>query len=311
MFDLEGVLHVISVKKPLRVVLQFENHLVSSALSVYRFLSAKLERNVQLIIAADSTWSSSVDDITAAHVDSDLLVYFGSDYGTTSSSLPLLMVPELIDFSCYKAQLAIQELCSQAILGESTGVLLYEPGCMWAAVKIGFQLSLHVARPKSLIAGTLEVSSSFDARTMEHIAGLCFPKLTLAEGDHRHFVYIGNNAELVDKIMLNASSSALIWYEPKSGKAKTLIGKDSKLLQERYAIVSKVEKATTIGIILGSMGINAESTKKLIYRLERLLKAAGKSFYTFVMGRIEESKLENFPEVVLTMKLLLLMLFYI
>lgn len=296
MFDLEGVLHVILARKPFRVVLQFENHLVSSALSVYRFLSTKVDHNVQLIIAADSTWSSSADDITAAHVDSDLLVYFGSDYGTTSSSLPLLMVPELIDFDCYKAQETIQDLCSQAVSSESTGVILYEPGCMWAAMKIGFQLSLQVARPQSMIAGTLEVSSSFDPQTMEHIAGLCFPKLTLLTSD-RHFVYIGNNAELVDKIMLNASSSVLIWYEPQSGKAKTLLGKDSKLLQERYAIVSKVEKAQTIGIILGSMGISPANTKQLIYRLERLLKAAGRSFYTFVMGRIEESKLENFPEV--------------
>ena len=35
----------------------------------------------------------------------------------------------------------------------------------------------------------------------------------------------------------------------------------------------------------------------IIYRLQALIKEAGKKLYTFSMGRLNEAKLSNFPEV--------------
>ena len=43
-------------------------------------------------MAADSTFGSSVDDISAEHVDSDVLVYFGSDL-SSSGAMPVMVVP--------------------------------------------------------------------------------------------------------------------------------------------------------------------------------------------------------------------------
>ena len=52
-----------------------------------------------------------------------------------------------------------------------------------------------------------------------------------------------------------------------------------------------------MGIIVGSMGLNDTVTRALVCRLEKLITSASKKHYTFVMGRLNEAKLCNFPEV--------------
>jgi len=45
------------------------------------------------------------------------------------------------------------------------------------------------------------------------------------------------------------------------------------------------------------MGLTAASTRELVSRLQTLATAAHKKTYTFIMGRLNEAKLCNFPEV--------------
>jgi hypothetical protein len=45
------------------------------------------------------------------------------------------------------------------------------------------------------------------------------------------------------------------------------------------------------------MGLSGEVTQAIVGRLEILIKAAKKNSYVFVMGRLNEAKLCNFPEV--------------
>jgi len=58
-----------------------------------------------------------------------------------------------------------------------------------------------------------------------------------------------------------------------------------------------VKDASVIGIIVGSMGLTADSTNHLLKRLQTLIYHSGKKHYTFVMGRLNEAKLCNFPEI--------------
>lgn len=45
------------------------------------------------------------------------------------------------------------------------------------------------------------------------------------------------------------------------------------------------------------MGLTGSITNDLTHRLKELITAAGKKYYTFVMGRLNEAKLCNFPEI--------------
>ena len=67
--------------------------------------------------------------------------------------------------------------------------------------------------------------------------------------------------------------------------------------RERYGGVSRVRDAAIIGIIVGSMGLTSELTTATVNRLRRMIQAARKHSYVLVMGRLNEAKLCNFPEI--------------
>ena len=48
---------------------------------------------MNIYISADSTFGSSVDDVSALHVNGDIIVHFGSDL-SGSGSIPVMIVPK-------------------------------------------------------------------------------------------------------------------------------------------------------------------------------------------------------------------------
>ena len=49
--------------------------------------------SLSLYISADSTFGSSVDDVSALHVNGDVIVHFGSDL-SGSGSIPVMIIPK-------------------------------------------------------------------------------------------------------------------------------------------------------------------------------------------------------------------------
>eukprot|EP00607_Mallomonas_marina_P008835 CAMPEP_0182424892 /NCGR_PEP_ID=MMETSP1167-20130531/11154_1 /TAXON_ID=2988 /ORGANISM="Mallomonas Sp, Strain CCMP3275" /LENGTH=361 /DNA_ID=CAMNT_0024605047 /DNA_START=652 /DNA_END=1738 /DNA_ORIENTATION=+ len=110
-------------------------------------------------------------------------------------------------------------------------------------------------------------------------------------------IFIGVKDEIVNNISLRLSLSVLLAYRPNTHDLRTIRGEHTRYFQERYGGVSRVKEASVIGILIGSMGLTGELIQTCIARLQRLITAAGKIHYTLVMGRLNESKLANFPEI--------------
>jgi diphthamide biosynthesis protein 2 len=109
--------------------------------------------------------------------------------------------------------------------------------------------------------------------------------------------YIGDKREQISASMLRLSNYPAVSFSPTSGTVSVSIGSETREFQERYGGVSKVKDAEIIGIIVGSMGLGEGTTNLLIDRLQKLIVASGRKYYTFVMGRLNEAKLCNFPEI--------------
>ena len=109
--------------------------------------------------------------------------------------------------------------------------------------------------------------------------------------------YIGNNQSQLQAIMLKVPFSVITHYNPQDKSCMQRVGEKTKDFTGRYGGISRVKDANIIGIIVGSMGLTGELTRAVITRLQTLISAAGKHHYTFVMGRLNEAKLCNFPEV--------------
>ena len=109
--------------------------------------------------------------------------------------------------------------------------------------------------------------------------------------------YIGDKKEQLSNIALRLAEKSIVSFSPINRCVEIINGQESKEFFERYGGVSRVEDAEIIGILVGSMGLTGSVTKELLTRLQRLIISSGKKFYTFVMGRINEAKLCNFPEI--------------
>lgn len=140
--------------------------------------------------------------------------------------------------------------------------------------------------------------SKFDsvAADMESIGGLYFnPEAVM---NAHTVIYIGEKKEQLVGILLRLSDCRVISCSPQSSNKMELHrGQETKEFRERYVGVMRVKEAEIIGLIVGSMGIDDATMRTLVDQLTRYIEAAGKKCYCFAMGRINEAKLCNFPEI--------------
>lgn len=83
LFDLMNIKKIIRENNFKIITLQFPDHLLGCSVEVYLRLLRDGDPDVNFFIAADSTYGSSVDDVSAIHVGSDALVYFGDDLSSS------------------------------------------------------------------------------------------------------------------------------------------------------------------------------------------------------------------------------------
>lgn len=176
---------------------------------------------------------------------------------------------------------------------------------------------------------TAPVQSSVDSSEVQ-IGGLFLPNTVLSAPEEWTAIYLGNKLEQLEKVILRISHSIIFQsnldlysenytlskvpapeeykFEVTKGSSSyelpeelennsTLYNLQQQILSLRYSNTLRVKKAKIVGIILSSMGIHHQYTQSLIDRIELILKTANKKFYTFVMGRLNEAKLCNFPEI--------------
>lgn len=67
------------------------------------------------------------------------------------------------------------------------------------------------------------------------------------------------------------------------------------LLRRRYALLTRLTTAPIIGILINTLSV--ASYMSMLSHLKRLIRAAGKKSYTFVVGKVNAAKIANFAEV--------------
>ena len=98
-FDLDAIIDIIRRNSFRTVVLQFPDDELQYSIDVHDYLRDHLDstccvtadtccgNEVELFIAADSTWGSSIDDVSAMHCNCDVLVYFGTDLSSSGGPM--------------------------------------------------------------------------------------------------------------------------------------------------------------------------------------------------------------------------------
>lgn len=276
------------------------NYFVSGT-DVYAEVVNFVNDDCDVYIAADSTFGSSVDDISAAHVDSDLLIYFGSDM-SASGTIPVMVVPQQ---NAVNDQILLETLRNYVGGQERLPTLLiYDPSYS-RFVKQHFSQLVDMIGIENIgaLPPCADISSWSPAVRVEsvpdnteNVGGLLFSPQSVSSA--QAVVYIGEKQEQLVSVLLRLSGCTVTAISPLDDySAVCHRGVDSVEYRERYAGVMRAADADIIGVIVGSMGLSDVTMNTLVHQVQTLIHAAGKKSYTLVMGRLNEAKLCNFPEV--------------
>ncbi|KAI9485458.1 MAG: diphthamide biosynthesis protein 2, partial [Benjaminiella poitrasii] len=107
--------------------------------------------------------------------------------------------------------------------------------------------------------------------------------------------FVGAESLTLTNIMMVYNKCPLYTYNPKTKEARKESVAVNRMLMKRYFLVQKAKDATTIGIVVGTLGV--ASYLNIIDHLKRIIKASGRKAYFFVMGKLNVAKMANFMEV--------------
>lgn len=326
-YDLVALMAIIAKHSYSRVVLQFPDEELEFCVPVYDYLSSNFPSSTEIYVTADSTWGSSIDDVSAMHCDGDVLAYFGTDL-SSSGTIPVIIVPPRKPITIDHCFESVKESLHSSVENTETLniALFYEPGYVSACEELSEQLrscgkveiaalpvqaDLQNWKPqldKKTLPSLSEIKEGSGSSTSSEqivVVGGLIVSQTVLEDTSTVVVYVGDKPEQIVNILLRVSENTVIHYSPaeyatttSSTAVRVLKGTESREFRERYGGVLRVKDARIVGIIVGSMGLTGELTKEILHRLQTLIRAAHKRYYCFVMGRLNEAKLCNFPEVI-------------
>eukprot|EP00124_Ichthyophonus_hoferi_P001978 Ihof_evm10s120 gene=Ihof_evmTU10s120 len=146
------------------------------------------------------------------------------------------------------------------------------------------------------------VESTNDKEGEESIANGVFKKcgrlVELPEGtDLSDFtaVFIGKEGLTLTNLMMNFNKCKFASYNPLNRKGRLETMNVNMALMRRYYLVEKAKDANVVGILLGTLGV--ADYMGILSHLKKVIAKAGKKSYCFVMGKVNEFKVANFPEI--------------
>lgn len=289
-FDIDGLVDLLQRNDLQEVVLQLADEFLSVSVEIYLELQSRLPA-ASFYVVANSSSDFAIDDTAASHVNGQVIVYFGSLLEATSNR-PVIVMHPLRSFDVSRCVEKLQS--HQEMLQSEKLTIVSDPSLHWAALRVSF----HLGGNYSIVPLPMEADLNRWSLHGEPPSSLASAASRLAAHlQNSSVLFIGEKCLQLDNLLLRFSDRKVYHYSPSDGTIRELVGKNTADLRERYGGIFKVKEAQTIGIILSTMGLRMEVMRKCLQRVQALLSVARKKYYSFIMGRINEAKLCNFPEV--------------
>ncbi|KAI9148498.1 Diphthamide biosynthesis protein 2 [Blastocladiella emersonii ATCC 22665] len=267
-----------------KVGLQIPDEFLSYADRIMRELRSLADERVDptwlldVFILADTQYSPCcVDEVAAQHFDADAVVHFGRSCLSKPSHMPVV-------FAFGKVALDVEH-AAEAILHSAEGSqpisVIYDVTLIHAIPQLKAVLASHGGSDRVRFCDVAQVDNGGYVRyvpTREVLAG-------------HTIVLLGPPSSLVGHYSLVFSQNNLYHYNPLDMDCS----RPRSILMKRYALMQKARDASIIGIVVGTLGV--ANYIDAIAGLKRMIRAHGKKYYTFVLGKLNVAKLANFMEI--------------
>ena len=318
------------------VALQFPDHLVQHGIRVASRLSSLLAQegsSVQVVLLADSAYAGCcVDEVAAEHVNASAIIHYGPACLTATARLPVHYVfrhdpATKTEYAQWAAALCPQEshaspdsnplldLASQvwSVVAEGVRsvVVCYEVAYGTIAEDVVGALSAAeggegrgVVMMKMAI-GEEEEEEEEGGETGEGVlyemGGFSFELESPIEDGKETFVFLTNtegveeSSPLRTALQMNHPTVPMVVVDVEGRRVEVDRSKTSRALMKRYMMMEKVKSASVIGLLVGTLAVGPYM--EVLDELRVLIEAAGRAYYTFVVGKVNVPKLANFAEV--------------
>ncbi|OAC99193.1 hypothetical protein MUCCIDRAFT_181020 [Mucor lusitanicus CBS 277.49] len=260
-----------------RIALQFPDEYLADAANVAKQLVEKTGQDI-FVLADTSYGSCCVDEVAAEHVSADLIVHYGRSCLSPTSRSPVLYV--------FGQQSIDMEHCKQEF--STLFPDLSQPVIIMCDVEYSYaaeRLTAELAKTYQHIIPTAEKKKG--GRYFELPEGIDIESCAI--------FFVGGESLTLTNIMMVHNKCPVYTYNPKTREARQESVQVNKMLMKRYFLVQKAKDADTIGIVVGTLGV--ASYLNIIDHLKKVIKAAGRKSYFFVMGKLNVAKMANFMEV--------------
>lgn len=298
-----------------RIALQFPDTLLQDSPDVSWALESALsvgEKSPLVFILGDTTFGACCpDEVSALHLEADILIHFGHACLSPATSLPVLYsfgITEIDVSACVDAVIdEVKKTGTQRLL------LLFQVQYNHAMEELQTRLSekgdiLVVTGeipPQDALSSNDDDASTEDTEEVEKwvkVGGLQIP----AELDLSTFtaVYIGDPAHsrqyvniMLRFTSMSSKSPSSIWtYYPKDKNLDATLPSDiQRKLNRRFFLTQKARDATTFGILVGTL--SQRHFTAAVASLQKSIQDADRACYTFAVGKINGAKLANFGEI--------------
>jgi len=268
------------------VALQFPDELLVDAPDVA--LAIEQKSGIEVYILGDTSYGSCcVDEITAEHVGADSLIHFGHACLSQNKRLPTLYVFENLNVE----QESFVKVFHESFPSDDERLLLVSD------LKYDRSTSKLLSRlhGKNVIHLKPDISFGEGAKGNLVVAGRNCNLPADSTVDEWKVLYIGEEGATLTNLMLILNRCTFYTYNPKSHILRKETLNVNQQLRKRYYLIEKAKDAQLIGILVATLGV--ANYLEIIERIKALITNAGKKYYTFVVGKLNPSKLANFPEI--------------
>ncbi|KAF2020867.1 diphthamide biosynthesis protein [Aaosphaeria arxii CBS 175.79] len=327
-YEVERTVREIRAGRWRRIALQFPDHMLVDAPRVYEALSRGLEnsRKVQaqngtedvaaqsqvaaskveelatdmgnssleeqdaeerLFILGDTSYGSCcVDEVAAEHVDADALVHYGRSCLSPPSRLPVIYV------------FTARSLDLDSVI--STFQQTYPDHDQKVILMADIPYSHHISTLQTRLQGS--GYTNLYATEIVHNPSSSLPNRTVppetkdipeALLSYKLFHISDPPPSLL--LTLSSRVSSIHIYPTDTTDTTAIEARSAMTLRRRYALLTSLSTAPVFGILINTLSV--KNYMHMLSHVQRLIAAAGKKSYTFVVGKINAAKVANFSEV--------------
>ncbi|KAH8395847.1 hypothetical protein KR215_006334, partial [Drosophila sulfurigaster] len=277
-----------------RICLQFPDDYLPHSNAISNCLKTALAaEECKVFILADTTYGSCcVDEIAAAHVESDSMIHFGNACRSKASRLPVLYLypvlplelPKMLQqLTTLQAECAEREVCIYFDIGYQH---LYDPASSEGEDTLHSQLR-ELLQPKKLIIEVYPppaedcVESKQQAESASDAERIC----VFVGADNQRFANLSLTTTAYQWHILDGATATISLKNPLT----------AQYIRRRYYYIEKCKDAQTLGLIVATL--SAVGYLDVVTRLQTMAKSRGIKTQLISVGRINPAKLANFLEI--------------